>query len=260
MIGVLRYIGKNTLSMLDSLGQAHAFLIAIFLGFKYVFHRPYILLQQVFELGVRSLANVLVAGMLVGMVLCLQGHYFLVNYGVDGSLGVIVASTLSRELGPVITALLFAGRVGSSLAAELALMKTTEQFDALEMMAVEPLQHIVAPRILAGLISLPVLSVIFVAMGVVGSYVAAVSFLHVDGAAFWLSMQGQVDFFRDILTGVAKSIVFALIVGWISLYQGYFARSGAFAMAKATTRSVVLSSLVVLAFDFLLTAFLYVEH
>jgi len=260
MIGVLRLIGRHTLMFLESLGQAQGFLLAIVTSASHVFRRPRLLLQQIFELGVLSLANVVVAGFFVGMVLSLQGHYYLANYGVDGSLGVFVASTLARELGPVVTALLFAGRVGSSLAAELALMKTTEQLHALEMMAVEPLPRIVAPRILASMLVLPLLSAIFITTGVIGAYLVAVFILHLDGGAFWVSMRDQLGFFSDIMSGFAKSLVFALVIGWVSLFQGYVTQSGAVGMAKATTRSVVISSLIVLGLDFLLTAFMYSEH
>ena len=260
MIGVLRHIGKNTLSFLDSLGHAHRFLAAVMKGAFYMAKRPLLVQRQLFEMGVRSLPVIGIAGLFVGMVLSLQGYYYLANYGAGGSLGVFVASILARELGPVVSALLFAGRVGSSLAAELALMRGGEQFNALEMMAVEPLQRIVAPRIVAGVIALPVLSVIFVASGVIGAYAVATVLLHMDGGAFWVSMQDQVSFIADVITGIAKSLVFALIVAWISLYQGYFAGAGALGMAKATTRSVVMSSLVVLSLDFLLTALMYMEH
>jgi len=260
MIGVLRYIGVNTLSLFQAIGLAQSFLFAAIAGVNQVMKRPRLLLQQIFELGVRSLSNVVIAGLFVGMVLCLQGYHYMSHYGVGGSLGVFVATTLTRELGPVLTGLLFAGRVGSSLAAELALMKSTQQINALEMMAVEPRSRIVAPRLLAGLIVLPLLSLIFVLIGVIGAYAVTIGILHQDGGAFWASMQGEVRFFADIVSGMAKSLVFALIVTWISLYQGYYACSGAQGMAKATTRGVVLSSLAILGLDFLLTAFMYMEH
>jgi phospholipid/cholesterol/gamma-HCH transport system permease protein len=160
-------------------------------------------------------------------------------------------------LGPVVAALLFAGRVGSSLAAELALMKTTQQFNAMEMMAVEPLHRIVAPRMMAGMLVLPVLSLIFTVVGIFGSYIVALVNLHLDSGVFWASMQDQVEFFADILTGVAKSLVFSVVVSWIALYQGYHSDAGAAGMANATTRSVVYASVIVLGFDVLLTALMY---
>lgn len=258
MISALQYLGAKTLLVFESLGRAQAFLANVMSGTGYVLRRRDLLLQQVFNLGVQSLFIICAAGLFVGMVLSLQGYYFLAHYGAANNLGVFVASTLARELGPVVTALLFAGRVGSSLAAELSLMKTTQQFNAMEMMAVEPLHRIVAPRMMAGMLVLPVLSLIFTVLGIFGSYLVALANLHLDSGVFWASMQDQVKFFADILTGVAKSLVFSVVVSWVALYQGYYSNSGGDGMAAATTRSVVYASIIVLGFDVLLTALMYV--
>jgi len=198
-----------------------------------------------------------VSGLFVGFVLGLQGYYTLNRYGSEQALGLLVALSLTRELGPVITALLFAGRAGTSLTAEIGLMKAGEQLTAMEMMAVDPLRRVMAPRLWAGMISMPILATIFTAVGIFGGYLVGVPLIGVDTGAFWAQMQGGVDLFSDIGNGFIKSIVFGVAVTFIALYQGYEAKPTPEGVSRATTRTVVLSSLTVLALDFLLTALMF---
>jgi phospholipid/cholesterol/gamma-HCH transport system permease protein len=198
-----------------------------------------------------------VSGLFVGMVMGLQGYNTLVDFGAEESLGVLVALSLVRELGPVVAALLFAGRAGSALTAEIGLMKATEQLSGMEMMAVDPVQRVIAPRFLAAFLSMPLLAAIFSAVGVFGGYLVGVGLLGVDDGAFWSQMQDKVDFHDDIMNGVIKSIVFGFVVGWIALYEGYDAVPTAEGVSQATTRTVVHSALVVLGLDFVLTALMF---
>jgi phospholipid/cholesterol/gamma-HCH transport system permease protein len=191
------------------------------------------------------------------MVMALQGYTILVNYGAEGSLGPMVALSLLRELGPVVTALLFAGRAGSALTAEIGLMKATEQLSSLEMMAVDPLRRIIAPRFWAGVISMPMLALIFSAVGILGGHLVGVDWLGVDSGSYWSIMQSTVDWDKDVMNGVIKSIVFALVVVWIALYKGYDAIPTSEGISKATTETVVFSSLAILGIDFVLTALMF---
>jgi phospholipid/cholesterol/gamma-HCH transport system permease protein len=213
--------------------------------------------DQIHFLGNYSLAIITVSGLFVGFVLGLQGYYTLNRYGSEQALGLLVALSLTRELGPVITALLFAGRAGTSLTAEIGLMKAGEQLSAMEMMAVDPLARVISPRLWAGIISMPILATIFTAVGVMGGYFVGVPLIGVDSGAFWSQMQGGVDLFADIGNGLIKSIVFGVAVTFIALYQGYEARPTPEGVSQATTRTVVISSLAVLALDFLLTAMMF---
>jgi phospholipid/cholesterol/gamma-HCH transport system permease protein len=207
--------------------------------------------------GVNSLLIIVVSGTFVGMVLGLQGYNTLVDFGAEESLGVIVALSLVRELGPVVSALLFAGRAGSALTAEIGLMKATEQLSGMEMMAVDPLRRVVAPRFVAGLVSMPLLAAIFSAMGVLGGYFVGVGLLGVDAGAFWSQMQDQVELGEDILNGVIKSIVFGFVVTWIAVFEGYDTMPTSEGVGRATTRTVVHASLAVLGLDFVLTALMF---
>ena len=193
------------------------------------------------------------------MVLGLQGYNTLIDFGAEESLGVMVALSLVRELGPVVTALLFAGRAGSALTAEIGLMKATEQLSGMEMMAVDPIKRIVAPRFWAGVISMPLLAAIFSAIGVIGGYIVGVGLLGIDAGAFWSQMQPRVDLGEDILNGVIKSIVFGVVVSWIAVYEGYDATPTSEGVSRATTRTVVHSALAVLGLDFMLTALMFGE-
>jgi len=206
---------------------------------------------------VLSLIIILVSGLFVGMVLGLQGYDTLERYGSSSALGVLVALSLVRELGPVVAGLLFASRAGSAITAEIGLMKATEQLAAMEMMAVDPIGRVIAPRFWAGVISMPLLAAMFSAMGVFGGYLVGVRLIGVDEGSFWSQMQAAVDFREDILNGVIKSLVFGIAVSWIAVFEGYDAPPTAEGVSGATTRTVVTSSLSILALDFMLTAFMF---
>ena len=221
------------------------------------FRRFQLTIREIFFTGVMSLIIILVAGMFVGMVLGLQGYETLKRYGSESALGSLVALSLVRELGPVLAALLFASRAGSAMTAEIGLMKATEQISAMEMMAVNPIARVVAPRFWAGVISMPLLAAMFSAMGVFGGYVVGVVLIGVDEGSFWSQMQGAVDFRHDVLNGVIKSFVFGVAVTVISLFEGYDAPPTAEGVSGATTRTVVQSSLAILMLDFILTAFMF---
>jgi phospholipid/cholesterol/gamma-HCH transport system permease protein len=213
--------------------------------------------DQIHFIGNYSLVIIAVSGMFVGFVLGLQGYNTLNRYGSEQALGLLVALSLVRELGPVVTALLFAGRAGTSLTAEIGLMKAGEQLAAMEMMAVNPMERVLAPRFWAGVIAMPVLAAIFSAVGVIGGYIVGVQLIGVDEGAFWSQMQSGVDIWDDIGNGVIKSVVFGFAVSFTALYQGYEAKPTPEGVARATTRTVVIASLVVLWLDFILTAFMF---
>ncbi|SDP59284.1 phospholipid/cholesterol/gamma-HCH transport system permease protein [Rhodoferax sp. OV413] len=213
--------------------------------------------DQIHFLGNYSLALIGVSGLFVGFVLGLQGYYTLQRYGSSEALGLLVALSLVRELGPVVTALLFAGRAGTSLTAGIGLMKAGEQLSAMELMAVDPVRRILAPRFWAGVITMPLLAALFSAVGILGGWVVGVLMIGVDSGAFWSQMQGGVDVWRDVGNGVIKSVVFGFTVSFVALLQGYEARPTPEGVARATTRTVVVASLAVLALDFLLTATMF---
>lgn len=222
-----------------------------------VFMRPGLLRDQIHFLGNYSLAIIAVSGLFVGFVLGLQGYYTLQRYGSSEALGLLVALSLVRELGPVVSALLFAGRAGTSLTAEIGLMRAGEQLSAMEMMAVDPVRRILAPRFWAGVITMPLLAAVFSAVGVVGGWVVGVLMIGIDPGAFWSQMQGGVDVWRDLGNGVIKSVVFGFTVTFVALLQGYVARPTPEGVSRATTRTVVMASLAVLALDFVLTALMF---
>ena len=213
--------------------------------------------REIYFAGVLSLVIILVSGLFVGMVLGLQGYDTLVRYGSSEALGVLVSLSLVRELGPVVAGLLFASRAGSAITAEIGLMKATEQLSAMEMMAVDPLARVVAPRFWGGVISMPLLAALFSAMGVFGGYLVGVKLIGVDEGSFWSQMQSAVDFREDILNGILKSAVFGVAVTWIAVFEGYDAPPTAEGVSRATTRTVVTSSLAILALDFVLTALMF---
>jgi phospholipid/cholesterol/gamma-HCH transport system permease protein len=212
---------------------------------------------QTYSVGVLSLPIILVSGLFVGMVLALQGFNTLSKFGAEDALGVMVALSLTRELAPVVAALLFAGRAGSALTAEIGLMKATEQLAALEMMAVDPIKRVIIPRFLAALISLPLLVMLFIAVGVMGAWLIGVQALGVDDGAFWTQMRDGVDWVDDVMNGMVKAVAFAWIIGWIALFQGYACLPTSEGVSRATTRTVVYSSLMVLGLDFVLTALMF---
>jgi phospholipid/cholesterol/gamma-HCH transport system permease protein len=259
MLDALARLGRVGLGFFERLGRAHLFLAYVLLGVPELLPRLGQLVRQVWSVGVLSLLIILVSGLFVGMVLGLQGYNTLVDFGAEESLGVVVALSLVRELGPVVAALLFAGRAGSALTAEIGLMKATEQLAGMEMMAVDPLRRVVAPRFLAGVLAMPLLAAIFSAVGVMGGYFVGVGLLGVDDGAFWSQMQSKVDMDEDVLNGVVKSVVFGVVVTWIAVFEGYDAVPTSEGVSRATTRTVVHSSLAVLGLDFVLTALMFNE-
>lgn len=247
-------LGKSTIEFYARLGKEVLLFIQTIMAFVPLSSRPGLIVQQLYSVGVRSMLIIIVSGFFVGMVLGLQGYNTLVDFGAEESLGVVVALSLVRELGPVVTALLFAGRAGSALTAEIGLMKATEQLSGLEMMAVNPIDRILAPRLLAGIISMPLLAAMFSAVGILGGYLVGVDLLGVDQGSYWSQMQAKVDFYQDIVNGVIKSVVFGVVTTWIAVYEGYTCIPTSEGVSRATTRTVVYSALVVLGLDFLLTA------
>jgi len=257
MIGLLRRFGRTALTFFQRLGRGTLFLFYVLAGIPALLLRPGLVIAQMWSVGVRSLVITVVSGVFVGMVLGLQGYNTLVDFGAEESLGVLVALSLVRELGPVVAALLFAGRAGSALTAEIGLMKATEQLDGMEMMAVDPLRRVVAPRFVAGVISMPLLAAMFSAIGVFGGYFVGVGLLGVDEGAFWSQMQSAVDVNDDILNGVVKSVAFGVVITWIAVFEGYDTVPTSEGVSAATTRTVVHSSLAVLGLDFVLTALMF---
>jgi len=243
--------------MLAGLGRSALFLLRILGGLPSVLVRPGLVIQQIYAVGVLSLIIIIVSGTFVGMVLGLQGYNTLRNFGAAESLGVIVALSLLRELGPVVTGLLFAGRAGSALAAEIGLMRATEQLSAMEMMAVDPVRRVVAPRFLAGALSMPLLSAIFTALGIFGGYLVGVEMLNVDAGAYWGQIQNAATFQDDVLNGILKSLMFGVVVSWIAVYQGYHSQPTSEGVSRATTSTVVISSLAILGLDFILTGLMF---
>lgn len=255
----LRGIGSRVVNAVWRIGFGARFFLMTLVYSGMSFRRFRLTVREIFFTGVMSLIIILVAGMFVGMVLGLQGYETLKRYGSESALGSLVALSLVRELGPVLAALLFASRAGSAMTAEIGLMKATEQISAMEMMAVNPIARVVAPRFWAGVISMPLLAAMFSAMGVFGGYVVGVVLIGVDEGSFWSQMQGAVDFRHDVLNGVTKSFVFGVAVTVISLFEGYDAPPTAEGVSGATTRTVVQSSLAILMLDFMLTAFMFGE-
>ncbi len=253
----LAQMGQAAIDNLASVGRATFFVISLIPAIPYAFRRFELLIKQIYFAGVLSLPIVLTAGLFVGMVLSLQGYNVLVDYNSEEAVGTMTALSLLRELGPVVAALLFAGRAGSALTAEIGLMRSTEQTSALEMMAVDPLKFVFAPRFTAAIIVLPMLSLLFIAMGIFGGYLVAVGWLGVDEGAFWSQMHSHVDWNDDVMNGIIKSIAFGVLIAVISLYQGVDARPTSEGVSRATTKTVVHSSLGVLGLDFVLTAVMF---
>ena len=257
MIAFWQRLGKSTIERFSSIGRATSLLLGALFSLPNFKKGTPLLIKQLYSVGFLSLIIIIVSGLFIGMVLALQGYTVLQGYGAEGSLGPLVALSLLRELGPVVTALLFAGRAGSALTAEIGLMKATEQLSSLEMMAVDPLKRIIAPRFWAGMISMPLLALIFSAVGILGAHLVGVNWLGVDTGSFWSIMQAEVSFEKDILNGIIKSVVFAFLITWIALYRGYDCIPTSEGISNATTKTVVQSSLAVLGFDFVLTAVMF---
>jgi phospholipid/cholesterol/gamma-HCH transport system permease protein len=253
----LSSLGRTIREFIADLGFATRTFFAVLRASGGLWRRLRLVTDQIHFIGNYSLVIIAVSGLFVGFVLGLQGYYTLNKYGSEQALGLLVALSLTRELGPVVTALLFAGRAGTSLTAEIGLMKAGEQLSAMEMMAVNPLQRVLAPRFWAGVIAMPVLATIFSAVGIMGGYIVGVQLIGVDEGAFWSQMQAGVDIWKDIANGVIKSVVFGFAVTFIALFQGYQAQPTPEGVARATTRTVVIGSLTVLWLDFLLTALMF---
>jgi phospholipid/cholesterol/gamma-HCH transport system permease protein len=249
--------GQSFIRIFGAFGRGFFFLLSLLPAIPSAFVRLDLLVKQMYLSGVLSLPIILTAGLFVGMVLSLQGYNVLVDFNSEEAVGTMTALSLLRELGPVVAALLFAGRAGSALTAEIGLMRSTEQLSALEMMAVDPLKYVFAPRFTAALLVLPMLSLMFIAMGILGGYMVGVGWLGVDEGAFWTQMNQQVDWREDVINGIIKSIAFAVLVAVVALFQGYDALPTSEGVSRATTRTVVHSSLGVLGLDFILTAMMF---
>jgi phospholipid/cholesterol/gamma-HCH transport system permease protein len=257
VLDLIRRLGHKTVNAVWRLGYAGKFFFLTLISSGASFRRIHLIVREIYYTGVRSLIIIVVSGLFVGMVLGLQGYETLQRYGSSSALGVMVALALVRELGPVVSALLFASRAGSAITAEIGLMKATEQLSAMEMMAVDPISRVVAPRFWSGVFSLPLLTAIFNAMGIFGGYLIGVVLIGVDEGSFWSQMQAGVDFRDDIMNGVIKSLVFGIAVTLIAVFEGYDAPPTAEGVSGATTRTVVTSSLVILVLDFVLTSFMF---
>jgi phospholipid/cholesterol/gamma-HCH transport system permease protein len=257
MLNKLQQLGASTIGTIQGLGRASLMLFGALWGRPRPVKAWPLYVKQFYVVGVLSLLIILVSGLFIGMVLALQGYTVLAKFGAEQMLGPLVALSLLRELGPVVTALLFAGRAGSALTAEIGLMKATEQLSSMEMMAVDPLRRIIAPRFWAGVICMPLLALIFNAVGILGGHLVGVDWLGVDGGGYWSAMQANVDFYDDIVNGIIKSAVFAFIVTVIALHKGFDAIPTSEGISQATTQTVVTASLAVLGFDFILTAVMF---
>ncbi len=257
LLQILASLGREGISTCASFGRAGLILFHALVGRPEFSKQWPLLLKQLYNVGVLSLLITVVSGLFIGMVLGLQGYMVLTTYNSEASLGMMVALSLLRELGPVVTALLFAGRVGSALTAELGLMKATEQISSLEMMAIDPLRRVVAARFWAGCISMPLLTAIFIAAGIWGSSIVGIHWKGIDSGFFWSAMHNAVAWKKDLLNCLIKSLVFAMTVIWIALFNGYDAIPTAAGISRATTRTVVRASLAVLGLDFVLTTLMF---
>jgi phospholipid/cholesterol/gamma-HCH transport system permease protein len=256
-MNAIQALGRRGIDFLRGLGRAGDLFLRMLLNAVDIFVHPRELTAQLYAVGVLSLLIIAVSGLFVGMVLGLQGYYILSRFSADAMLGVLVATSLVRELGPVVTALLFAGRAGSALTAEIGLMKATEQLSGLEMMAVNPVRRVLVPRFFAGVISMPLLALVFSAIGIYGGYFVSVGLMGGDIGTFWSQIEARVDFRHDVVNGIIKSFVFGVTCTWIALFQGYDATPTSEGVSRATTRTVVHSALAVLGLDFVMTALMF---
>lgn len=254
MISAIQSLGRMGIEFCDHVGRSGIFLLqTIFRQPKWRQAWP-LLSIQLYRVGVLSLAIILLSALFIGMVVALQGYNTLQKFGAEQELGQLIALSVVRELGPVVSALLFAGRACSALTAEIGLMRATEQLSSMEMMAVDPLWRVIAPRLWAGFIALPILTILFNVTAIFGGHLVGVDWLGVDSGSFWANMQSAVSFQNDILNGIIKSLVFGFIATWIAVYQGFYSKPNSVGISQATTKTVVYSSLLVLALDFVLTA------
>jgi phospholipid/cholesterol/gamma-HCH transport system permease protein len=246
-------LGERFLCYLQRVGQAGILLFRLLLKTPKLCLELPLLVEQLYSSGVLSLVIILTSSVFIGMVLALQGYHTLSSFGALQQLGPLVALSVARELGPVVTAILFAGRAGAAITAEIALMQATEQLASMEMLAVDPLSRVIAPRFWGGMLAVPLLTIIFDSAAIFGAFIVGVKWLGLDGGIFWANMQAAVDFKTDIANGIIKSVVFGAIVSWIAVCQGYYGEPTASGVATSTTRTVVYSAVLVLALDFVLT-------
>lgn len=254
MLREIERLGATGLNIVQGGGRSFIFLSRVLVRRPKLIKMMPLLMNQLYAIGVLSFIIIVVSGVFIGMVVGLQGYNTLQKFGASSQLGQLLALSITRELGPVMTALLFAGRAGSALTAEIGLMKATEQLSSMDMMGVDPLWRVIAPRFWAGLISMPVLSLIFSAVAVYGGYFVGVEWLGIDAGSFWSNMSAAVNFKLDVLSGIIKSVVFGFIVTWVAVYQGFDSVPTSEGISRSTTKTVVYSSLLVLAMDFILTA------
>ncbi len=257
LIDFIASVGRQGIEKFQTIGRATLLLYGALVSKPQPKKMFPLLMKQLYSVGVLSIAIIMVSGLFIGMVLSLQGYIVLVDFGAETSLGQMVALSLLRELGPVVTALLFAGRAGSALTAEIGLMKATEQLSSMEMMAVDPLRRVIAPRFWAGVISMPLLSMMFSAVGIWGGQLVGVDWKGIDYGSFWSVMQASVELGEDIGNSLIKSVVFAITITWIAVFNGYDAVPTSEGISRATTRTVVNASLAVLGLDFVLTALMF---
>ncbi len=257
MIERLRHLGRSGIEFLEAIGRSGLVIFHALWAVPNFRTNVPLTIRQIYSVGVLSLVIIVVSGLFIGMVLALQGYNILNRFGSEQALGQMVALSLLRELGPVVSALLFAGRAGSALTAEIGLMKATEQLASMEMIGVDPLRRIVAPRFWAGFICMPTLAIIFSAIGIWGGYLVGVPWLGVDDGSFWSNMQDSVDWSEDVMNGIIKSFAFGIVVTWIAVFQGYDTMPTSEGISRSTTRTVVYASLAVLGLDFLLTAVMF---
>ena len=256
IVQFISHLGQAVIESVRAIGRSGFMLFGALVGKPEIRKHTPLLIKQLHVLGVQSLLIILLSGFFIGMVLGLQGYVVLVDFAAEANVGQLVALSLLRELGPVVTALLFAGRAGSALTAEIGLMKATEQLSSLEMMAVDPLRRVIAPRFWGGVIAMPILAILFTAVGVIGGSRVGVDWKGIDSGSFWSVMQNAVDS-KDLLYGFIKSVVFAFAVVWIALFNGYDCVPTSEGISQATTKTVVHSSLMVLGLDFVLTAMMF---
>lgn len=257
MIKFFNHLGKTTRISFTKLGRGSYFLLETLTGTFEILLRPRLLVNQMYSVGVLSFLIIVISGLFVGMVLGLQGYYILSDFGAEETLGLMVSASLVRELGPVVSALLFAGRAGSALTAEIGLMKATEQLSGMEMMAVDPIKRIITPRFLAGFLAMPLLAALFSAVGIIGGQMVGTGLLGVDEGSYWSQMQAGIDFNHDIVNGSIKSVVFGFVTTWIALFEGYDTVPTSEGVSRATTRTVVNSAFSILGLDFILTALMF---
>ncbi len=253
---VLRDVWYAVQDFLETFGASQIFFLRLLAGIPSALMRPGLIVRQVYASGVLSLAIIGISGFFVGLVLSLQGYNSLAKFGATESIGVVAALALVRELGPVVTALLFAGRAGTALASEIGLMRATDQLSGMEMMAIDPIRRVAVPRFIGGVIAMPLLAAIFSAFGIFGAWLEGVVILGVDEGAFWSSMKENVDVYDDVLAGVLKSFVFGIAASMLAVFEGYNSIPTAEGVSRATTRTVVLTALSVLVLNFMLTAIL----